>query len=142
MDIKELRNNYGFVSWQRNCELCGYPTLSRDFYLFPCGHTFHAQCLRTEMMKYLDNVEKVRVTELTQKIQNLSQNRKKTIGSGANSEEKPESVGVVVSKYDSLRDELDDIIACDCLFCGEVMIKSITEPFISLNEADLSSWAL
>jgi len=58
MDIKELKNKYGYVAPAQKCDLCEYPVLSREFYLFPCEHCFHSDCLRKEVMKYLDNIQK------------------------------------------------------------------------------------
>lgn len=37
-----------------------------------------------------------------------------------------------------IRDEIDDIIAGECVLCGSAMIKTIDEPF----SVDQSDWAL
>ena len=34
-----------------------------------------------------------------------------------------------MSKRDALQAELDDYVAAECLFCGDIMINSIVEPF-------------
>lgn len=31
------------------CSVCTYPLMSRAFYLFPCGHKFHMDCLIAEV---------------------------------------------------------------------------------------------
>ncbi|KAL6061226.1 tethering complex subunit [Balamuthia mandrillaris] len=49
LDIKQLRSKYGFVAGNRTCDLCSYPVLSRQFYLFPCQHVFHEDCLKREV---------------------------------------------------------------------------------------------
>lgn len=44
---------------------------------------------------------------------------------------------------DDLRNQLDDIVAHQCVLCGDIMINSIHIPFISEDESDLvSSWSL
>lgn len=145
MDIKELRNNYGFVGAHRQCDLCAYPVLTREFYLFPCGHTFHAGCLKNDMMKHLDNVQRSQVNELVKSIQRLGQEsapKKKATLSGSATEEK-ESLNLSVSKIDVLKDELEDLIASECVLCGDVMIRSIAEPFVNAGDsADISGWAV
>ena len=41
------------------------------------------------------------------------------------------------------RRKLEEMAAADCLFCGEFMINSVTETFISPDEHDeIDSWAV
>ena len=40
---------YGFIGATDKCRLCNFPLLTRQFYLFPCQHCFHADCLTTEV---------------------------------------------------------------------------------------------
>lgn len=49
----------------------------------------------------------------------------------------------VSQKIDRLRGKLDDIVAHQCVLCGDIMINSIHIPFISEEETDLAaSWAI
>lgn len=50
---------------------------------------------------------------------------------------------LVMGKIDQLREELDDIVASECVLCGDIMIKSIDQPFIGDEEIDIAtSWAI
>ena len=40
---------YAFVRAQDKCTICGFPLVTRFFYVFPCSHKFHADCLVTEV---------------------------------------------------------------------------------------------
>lgn len=40
------------------------------------------------------------------------------------------------------QEELDDIIASECLYCGEVMIKSIADPFVKPDDVEVYSWTI
>jgi vacuolar protein sorting-associated protein 18 len=44
-DIKELKNRFITIEQNEKCSTCSYPLLTRQFYVFPCQHTFHADCL-------------------------------------------------------------------------------------------------
>lgn len=48
-DIAELRNRFVIVDADEKCASCGLALLSRQFYVFPCQHTFHADCLIKEV---------------------------------------------------------------------------------------------
>lgn len=50
MDIKDLRNKYGHVVGTQSCDLCKHLVLTRSFYLFPCEHVFHADCLKNKVI--------------------------------------------------------------------------------------------
>eukprot|EP01104_Vermistella_antarctica_P010093 TRINITY_DN2663_c0_g1_i4.p1 TRINITY_DN2663_c0_g1~~TRINITY_DN2663_c0_g1_i4.p1 ORF type:complete len:947 (-),score=277.56 TRINITY_DN2663_c0_g1_i4:38-2878(-) len=67
-DIKELRNKFGVVTATQKCDICKFNILTRQFYLFPCQHVFHADCLSGEMLKHLNKVQCQRVRELQDSI--------------------------------------------------------------------------
>jgi len=137
-DIRQLRNRSGFVGATQKCELCGTPVLTRQFYLFPCGHAMHADCLTMEMQKHLDPVQRRRVQEIHQKLSSDSRRKIEHVGATEDS-----GVDDLESEADALTAELDDYIAAECLFCGDAMIKTIDDPFITEDEqAELSTWDL
>ena len=68
-DIKALRGRCGNVRIGQRCDLCRAPVLSRHFYLFPCGHAFHGDCLMAEVVLHLAASQRRRAAELTQAVQ-------------------------------------------------------------------------
>lgn len=48
-EIQGLKSRYGEIQGNQVCELCSQAILSRVFYLFPCSHAFHADCLLNEV---------------------------------------------------------------------------------------------
>lgn len=50
-DIEQIKENYMIVDANQKCELCKYPTSTRAFYIFPCGHSFHTDCLQEEVRR-------------------------------------------------------------------------------------------
>eukprot|EP01094_Clydonella_sp_ATCC50884_P020588 TRINITY_DN4318_c0_g1_i1.p1 TRINITY_DN4318_c0_g1~~TRINITY_DN4318_c0_g1_i1.p1 ORF type:complete len:849 (+),score=315.48 TRINITY_DN4318_c0_g1_i1:254-2800(+) len=135
-DIKSLRYKYGFVSETQKCDHCKYPVLARPFYLFPCQHVFHADCVRSEIMKHLSQAEQQRVTDLEQ---NIDKCEKRYAVQSASAGEM--DTYDVLGELDALKAELDEIIAGDCLFCGSLMISSIDQPFTTPDEEG-SLWIL
>ena len=52
------------------------------------------------------------------------------------------SGGTKLSHREQVRAELDDLIASECVFCGDIMVKSIDKPFIADEDFDrvLAEW--
>ena len=44
-DIAALQKRFITIDSGEKCSVCGYTLLSRQFYVFPCHHCFHADCL-------------------------------------------------------------------------------------------------
>ncbi|XP_071954720.1 vacuolar protein sorting-associated protein 18 homolog [Antedon mediterranea] len=139
-DIQEMRNKYGIVGPQQKCSTCSFPLLSRTFYLFPCQHMFHSDCLIAEVLPNLSESKKSKVEELQRRLVTFAM-QPATSSANLSGGTTPD----VVSRrdlHDQLRNELDDIIAADCVNCGEIMIRSINKPFIEPSEYEsaINSW--
>ncbi|KAF9244574.1 Pep3/Vps18/deep orange family-domain-containing protein [Melanogaster broomeanus] len=52
-DISELRNRFVTIDAGEKCSVCAQLLLTRQFYVFPCQHTFHADCLIGLAKEYL-----------------------------------------------------------------------------------------
>jgi len=50
--------------------------------------------------------------------------------------------GSAGTSREQIKSDMDDIIASECVYCGELMIKSIDKPFIDPQkfEEEKSSW--
>jgi hypothetical protein len=46
-DISELHKRFITVDTSAKCSRCSQSLLARQFYVFPCQHSFHADCLIT-----------------------------------------------------------------------------------------------
>eukprot|EP00002_Diphylleia_rotans_P023649 TRINITY_DN4651_c0_g1_i3.p1 TRINITY_DN4651_c0_g1~~TRINITY_DN4651_c0_g1_i3.p1 ORF type:complete len:921 (+),score=186.87 TRINITY_DN4651_c0_g1_i3:58-2820(+) len=68
-DIKDLRNRYGFIGANHKCDVCQTPILLRQFYLFPCQHVFHVDCMTREVIPHLSIVRRQRYQEILGKLQ-------------------------------------------------------------------------
>jgi hypothetical protein len=52
-DIAALKNRFITIDAGEQCSVCSHPLLTRQFYVFPCHHSFHADCL-IGLVSYLD----------------------------------------------------------------------------------------
>lgn len=64
-------------------------------------------------------------------------------GDAAAADAAHESPRNALARSEQLKEELDDIVASECVLCGDIMIRSIDHPFIGDDELDVvSSWAI
>jgi len=163
-DITALSQRYAVVKRDETCKVCGqrilaskgalgasgtarsYTSLVAPFYVFPCEHAFHAQCLTDYVLQHTDSSEKERIRGLLRQITSLgfkevSERSAKSAYNGP--EEETDTVNGNLSPLDKLRAQIDDAVAGECPFCGELMIKEISEAFISSEEIDsVASWSI
>ncbi|XP_062517021.1 vacuolar protein sorting-associated protein 18 homolog [Corticium candelabrum] len=143
-DIQEMRNKYQVVAAQQKCSICSFPLLTREFYVFPCSHVFHADCLVVEIRPHLSQRQVNRMTDLHKQL-GISFGRGFTASgsasaSAAASEASDDLAAPTVSEQ--ARADLDDLIASECPYCGDFMIRTIDLPFIPPEEYEqaVTSW--
>jgi len=51
IDIAALDHRYAIVEPGEKCYVCSLPLLSRQFFVFPCQHAFHSDCLGKKVME-------------------------------------------------------------------------------------------
>ncbi|PKS12960.1 hypothetical protein jhhlp_000301 [Lomentospora prolificans] len=120
LDIAALDHRYAIVEPGERCYDCGLPLLSRQFFVFPCQHSFHSDCLGRRVLEQQGLARSSRIKELQVKI----------------------SKGLVNGeKRDAMIAELDALVASACILCSEYAIKRIDEPFVSKDD-DLREWAV
>ncbi|XP_036096482.1 vacuolar protein sorting-associated protein 18 homolog [Molossus molossus] len=137
-DLQELRGRYGTVEPQDKCATCDFPLLNRPFYLFLCGHMFHADCLLQAVRPGLPAYKQARLEELQRK---LGAAPPPTKGS-ARAKEAEGGAAAGGPSREQLKADLDELVAAECVYCGELMIRSIDRPFIDPQryEEEHLSW--
>ena len=67
-DIKALDRRYAIVEPGERCHVCRLPLLSRQFFVFPCQHAFHSDCLGKKVMDQSGMSKSRRIRELQAEI--------------------------------------------------------------------------
>eukprot|EP00752_Nemacystus_decipiens_P004533 g4139.t2 len=148
-EIAELKQRSIYVSSNQTCELCGKNILSTQFYVFPCGHAFHSECLLDNIRPHLSAEQQSAVASLVAMIEEG--------GGGGEGGEAPAGAaaaavaaggkgpaaaagGVVDGSkraqhyLRSLQTELDGYIAAECVLCGDMMVQSVDKPLVTEEE--------
>ncbi|ORX60830.1 hypothetical protein BCR36DRAFT_314682 [Piromyces finnis] len=170
-DIRELKNKHTIIPVNELCRICNKTLLTRQFYIFPCQHLFHADCLLNSLLKSSPIRRNKRIKMLYEQINEISKklnsngmdflmndnsdddddnaNNSSGLGvfnlikSGGRSDEEKESA-YNAKKLDKLKDELQELVTSECPLCGDTMISSIDIPFLdNVKESELiASWEI
>lgn len=144
--IQSFRNRSVTISAQEKCSSCGNFLLIRQFFLFPCSHKFHADCLEKMLMNLFSKFLKIvyhvsnnsnnlfstapeegqKLTRLKQKLNLLNLQ----IESSKDENIPPETV----ESRNNLRETIENIVAADCAMCGYMMIQQLDKQFDIANE--------
>ncbi|KAI1944077.1 tethering complex subunit [Ophidiomyces ophidiicola] len=119
-EIAALGTRYAIVEPGEKCWICSMPVLSRQFFVFPCQHAFHSDCLGKKVMGAAGAGKRKHIKDLQAEM-----------SKGTNTALRREQV----------IHELDGMIAEACILCGDYAIKQIDEPFIGPSD-DRNEWAL
>ncbi|KAF7719603.1 Vps18-like protein [Penicillium ucsense] len=118
-EIAHLDTRYAIVEPGEKCWICSLPLLSRQFFVFPCQHAFHSDCLGKEVLEGAGGKKKyIRDLQAQMSTGDLAPTRR-----------------------DEIVKELDGLIAEACILCGDHAIKQIDKPFINSSDA-VDEWAL
>ncbi|KAI5123557.1 hypothetical protein M0805_003376 [Coniferiporia weirii] len=72
-DINALRNRFVTIDAGDRCTECHFPLLVRQFYVFPCQHTFHVDCLIGLAKEYLSAAALRRIISLQNELLKTTQ---------------------------------------------------------------------
>ncbi|KAJ2780718.1 tethering complex subunit [Coemansia javaensis] len=133
-DMAGLKGRFAILSTEETCQACSQPLWTRQFYVFPCQHSFHGDCLTRRVAGACNRVQRRRIQELQAQIVDITKQRRQIrltplvgrakAGAAAESDEHLEQ------QLRRARQQLDALVAGECVLCGEAMIKSISEPFV------------
>lgn len=68
MDIAALDHRYAIVEPGEKCYVCGLPLLSRQFFVFPCQHAFHSDCMGRKVLEQAGVSKSARIKDLQVQI--------------------------------------------------------------------------
>lgn len=63
LDIAALDHRYAIVEPGEKCYVCGLPLLSRQFFVFPCQHAFHSDCMGRKVLEQAGVSKSSRIKE-------------------------------------------------------------------------------
>ncbi|CAL1534740.1 unnamed protein product [Lymnaea stagnalis] len=121
-EIQSFRNKYAYVKAEDKCSSCAYPLMTRAFYLFPCSHKFHMDCLISEVLPSLPPSTRSQVESLQRKLAEGETTTVQKLG------------GIGHLKDMDVKSKLDEFVASECTLCGDFMIRCVDKLFVEEDE--------
>ena len=122
-EIVAAKTEHYYVKSTDRCDLSSELLLTKPFYIFSCGHKFIAEYLAAAVENYLEAEDRTKLNKIRGRIQELEAER---------------NIKHNQSKLDQAYSELEEIIASECLFCGDLMVKNIDTLFIASEDFNSS----
>ena len=139
-NIADLQKRFAIIQVGEQCYTCHRPLMERQFYVFPCQHTFHSDCLIKAALKTAAAYQRRRIAQLQGQISRLT-----TALAQPPSEDRKMS-STLTQQLAAHRSEMDDIVAAECMLCGSFMIRSIDEGFAVADDraeaAEAATWVI
>lgn len=138
-EIAGLDTRYAIVEPGEKCWICSLPLLSRQFFVFPCQHAFHSDCLGKEVLEGAGGKKKY--------IRDLQAQMSNGDISTARREEIVKELDALVAEAWYVTSTRIQFTACSLvlivssILCGDHAIKQIDKPFIAASETT-DEWAL
>ncbi|KAL0210723.1 hypothetical protein P9112_009021 [Eukaryota sp. TZLM1-RC] len=136
--LKDLKNRAVEVSDGEPCLICRIGILHAPFYVFPCSHKFHSQCLLEEVEGKFSNVQRSILSSLCADLKALDDEIHELESTMLTSEEVLDRIDRLQLQRNQVSCRYDSIIASECPVCGEFAISSIDKPL----DVDNDGWSL
>ncbi|PVU89132.1 hypothetical protein BB559_005226 [Furculomyces boomerangus] len=168
-EINNLNSRYAIIAENEPCQICYQPAIIKQIYIFPCQHVFHCDCLTRRVLLSSIRINVKKIKSLQNQAISIAKKRRELrlanigglllgVSKGKNehgglistnksktqSENRVEKEKELVAKELKIRKELDDMVARECVLCGEPNIKSVSIPLVDVEkDYDLmSTWII
>lgn len=141
-DLARLEHRAGALDSSEPCARCGRPLHAPPpssagpsggalpkLYLFPTGNAFHASCLCAEVADLAPAVQRRRIQMLAERLAALPEGTTSAPAAG----------DAPAELVEALRQQLEEEVAIEDPYCGEMVARHISRPFVSTDE---DGWAL
>jgi hypothetical protein len=133
-ELKTIKERCIEIEGMQACDICSKPVMKSAFYVFPCAHTFHRDCLLKIILPVLKVKDSVRHSKISATLIEIAQKEGKT----------PAGKGLIMESRESIRDmykRLNSLLAPRCYFCSNDFIDTVKDDLAEDPEEE-KMWAI
>jgi hypothetical protein len=99
--------------------------LLRPFYVFPCGHRFHSDCFIAALTSMLSIERQTQLADLQYQLTQASgrPDELPTMNQQQHVVNTDGGSSASLSTKEQIKTDIDELVASECLYCGELMIE-------------------
>ena len=116
------------------CEVCNRPIMKKSFFVYPCTHAYHKDCLLEMMIPILKSKDHSKASRIKHVLNLISVKEGATPKKSKKNEESKETI-------EELNEKLDKILAPLCYFCSPQFIESVKDELIE-NKEEEEQWSI
>lgn len=109
--LHSFRNRSIIIGGNEVCTICETHLMVKPFFLFPCGHKFHSDCMERQLVA-ADEKKQQRLNLLKFQL---------TAGKGGNDGDN--------KTREQIKEEIEEVLASQCFYCGDTMIDALDQQF-------------
>lgn len=146
-EIEKHERGYALVEPGEQCFLCYFPLATRKFYVFPCQHTFHCDCLLEVVLKSSDYrlISEIRRIRAQSAQVVAAAAAATTANSGASTPRGGVSATTAAAAAkEEMAKKIDAALLHSCVLCSDARIDSVDNPLVSTldTRSQAGEWAL
>ena len=123
-ELKFVKERFIEIEGIQPCEVCNKAVMKKCFYVYPCSHAYHRECLLDMMLPLLRVKDYIKANKISQILEAISEKEGRPSNKKAKkSEESKESLKDLYVK-------LDNILAPQCYCCSHQFIETIKDDLI------------
>ena len=133
-ELKVIQSRYIEIDGMQPCEVCNRPIMKKSFFVYPCTHAYHKDCLLEMMIPILKSKDHSKASRIKHVLNLISVKEGATPKKSKKNEESKETI-------EELNEKLDKILAPLCYFCSPQFIESVKDELIE-NKEEEEQWSI
>jgi hypothetical protein len=129
-ELKVIKERFIEIDGMQPCEVCNRPIMKKSFYVYPCTHAYHKDCLVDMMVPVLKAKDHAKYTRIRNVLELISEKE------GRANPRKGRKVEESKETPFELNERLDNLLAPLCYFCSPQFIESIKDDMIERRDEE------
>lgn len=133
-ELKTIKERCIEIEGMHPCEICSKAVMKSPFYVFPCAHAFHRECLLELIMPSFKVKDVVRYQKITSALEDIADKEGRGGRKLSNSDGPKEGIRELYRK-------LNSFLAPQCYFCSANFIETIYDDLIE-DQDEENMWSI
>ena len=134
-ELKIIKERFIEIEGMQPCEVCYKPAMKKAFYVYPCSHSYHRDCLIDMMVPLLKIKDYIKANKILKVLNEIAEKEGRSVPKkGKKNEESKESLADIYIR-------LDELLAPQCYFCSQQFIGTIGDDLME-DKNEENFWAI